>query len=241
MKRLLSSLVVILLCASCAKSSRNPAALTEGSKYHPRIKSSEFVSKIDNPYYPLRPGTTYRYEGEEEGEKQINTVEVTKRKREILGVQTTVVLDQVFVHGELTESTYDWFAQDRDGNVWYFGEDTKEYENGKVSTTKGSWEAGVDGAQPGIIMLASPRVGDAYFEEYYKGEAEDNARITKIGGSEKVKVPYGSFDELIITENRSPLEPKVVEQKFYARGVGMIQEGLLSGGKEISRLVAMER
>jgi hypothetical protein len=241
------STAAVLVTGSCAQSPRtpqsagrdNPAALVRGADYAPRIRAGEFVRTIDNPYFPLRPGTTYRYEGLSDGEKEVNTVAVTDRTKKILGVTTTVILDRVFVAGQLTESTFDWYAQDRDGNVWYFGEDTKEYEDGKVKTTKGSWEAGVNDAKPGILMLASPRAGQAYWEEYYKGEAEDQARVkAKIGS---LKVPYGSFRRVLVTDNFSPLEPKVLERKYYARGIGLIQERLVRGGDEVSRLVDVKR
>ena len=120
--------------------------------------------------------------------------------------------------GNLTEKTFDYYAQDKKGNVWYFGEDTKEYENGKVVSTKGSWEAGVDGAKPGFIMQADPKVGETYRQEYYEGEAEDMAKVLSL--SESVTVPYGSFDQVLVTKEWTPLEPGLVEHKYYAPGVG---------------------
>jgi hypothetical protein len=155
-----------------------------------------------------------------------------------MGVNTTVVRDQVFVDGELAEDTFDWYAQDRQGNVWYFGEDSREIENGKVVSTEGSWEAGVDGAKPGIVMLGEPRVGDAYRQEFYRGEAEDQARVLALG--ESMTVPYGSFDQVLVTEDRNPLEPRLLENKLYAPGVGVVLERLVRGGWEILRLVEVK-
>ena len=163
------------------------------------------------------------------------TIHVTSRTKEILGITSIVVRDTVTVAGEIHEDTFDWYAQDVDGNVWYMGEDTKEYENGKVSTTEGSWEAGVDGALPGIIMPADPTVGLAYTQEHYAGEAEDKGRILALG--ESVTVPYGSFDEVLVTEDRTPLEPKVLEHKYYAPGIGVVFEEIAKGGEGVLRLV----
>ncbi|MGH2806078.1 MAG: hypothetical protein ACRDKT_02260 [Actinomycetota bacterium] len=152
-----------------------------------------------------------------------------------MGVTTTVVEDVVTLNGELAEKTLDWYAQDVDGNVWYFGEDTAEYEDGKKVGTHGSWEAGVDGALPGIIMNADPQVNDAHRQEFYRGEAEDmywivEANVTK-------EVPFGSFDDVIHTLEWSPVEPGVVGEKFYAPGIGLIWERSLAGGRERFELV----
>jgi hypothetical protein len=213
----------------------NPAAVVEGKPYRPSIDPADFVDVIDNPYLPWVPGTTWVYEGTSGTTHERNEVTVTDQTKVILGVTTTVVHDQVFAEGKLSEDTYDWYAQDRAGNVWYLGEDTKEYENGKVVSTHGSWEAGVDGAQPGIVMLAEPRVGERYRQEYLKGEAEDQGRIHALG--ESVHVPAGSYEQVLVTEDTTPLEPKVLEHKFFAPGVGVVMEQVLRGGHEINRLV----
>jgi hypothetical protein len=164
-------------------------------------------------------------------------VSVTDRTKVILGVTTTVVHDQVFsANGDLAEDTFDWYAQDRFGNVWYFGEDTAEYANGKVSSTKGSWEAGVGGAQPGVVMLAQPTVGESYHQEFLRGEAEDVGTVVAI--DDRVSVPYGSFDHVLVTEDTTPLEPQILEHKFYAPGIGVVLERVLRGGQEVSRLVS---
>jgi hypothetical protein len=210
---------------------RNPSAFVEGQPYEPAFDPASFVDVVDNPYYPLAPGTTMVYEGATEHVE----VTVTHETKDILGVSAIVVHDQVTVDGEVTEDTVDWYGQDRWGNVWYLGEDTKEYENGVVSSTEGSWEAGVDGAQPGVVMLADPQVGDTYRQEYYEGQAEDLAKIFAVG--ESVEVPYGSFDDVLVTEDWSALDPEIVEHKSYARGVGVVHEEQVQGGSEVLQLV----
>src|SRR5262249_39798178 len=144
-----------------------------------------------------------------------------------------VVSDTVFAAGVLAEDTLDYYAQDRQGNVWYMGESTAEYENGKVTSTAGSWEAGVDGALPGIIMLADPQVGDQYRQEFHAGDAEDLAQVTALSGS--VKVPAGSWSgtDVFVTEEWTPLEPDVRERKTYVRGIGNVKTETIKGGKEV--------
>ena len=216
----------------------NPAPIEEGHPYRPDLPPPEdFVPVIDNPYMPFIPGTRTVFVGVSDGQRERNVVVVTDRTKVILGVSTTVVHDQVFsANGDLAEDTFDWYAQDRFGNVWYFGEDTAEYSNGKVSSTSGSWEAGVGGAQPGVVMLAQPTVGRRYHQEFLKGEAEDVGTVVAI--DERVAVPYGSFDRVVVTEDTTPLEPQILEHKFYAPGIGVVLERVLRGGQEVSRLVS---
>ncbi|MFL5471859.1 MAG: hypothetical protein ACJ8AM_05830 [Gemmatimonadales bacterium] len=180
-----------------------------------------FVRVVDNPLFPLRPGTRFVYEGEEDGEIETNITIVTYDRKNILGVSAVVVLDRVFVEGELKEKTFDWYAQDKQGNVWYLGENTKEYEDGKVVSTEGSWLAGRDGAKPGIIMLAHPRVGDSYRQEFLVGEAEDQARV--VARNIDQRVPYGSFEHCVRTVEFTRLEPGVKEAKIYCPGVGFVR------------------
>jgi len=196
-------------------------------RYAPRFDPDNFVRVVDNPYFPLKPGTRFVYFGEEDGEAEKNVTVVTHDRKEILGISAIVVLDQVFVHGELKEKTFDWYAQDRDGNVWYLGEDTKEFEDGKVVSTEGSWEAGVDGAVAGIIMPAHPQVGQHYQQEFFEGEAEDEARVVAVGLD--VNVPYGSFHNCLRTQEFTGLEPGVVEAKFYCPNVGFVKARGLEG------------
>jgi hypothetical protein len=215
-------------------STADQASPTAEAPYNPVIDAADFVERIDNPYFPLQPHTTFVYEGTADGDQERDEVSVTDQTKTILGVRCVVVRDRVWINGELTEDTHDWYAQDKDGNVWYFGEDSKSYENGKTST-EGSWEAGVNDAKPGIIMPAQPKVGDVYRQEYSAGVAEDMAEVLKIGGS--VTVPYGTFDDVLVTKEWSPLEPDVVEQKTYAPGVGDIREESVQGENETLDLV----
>ena len=192
--------------------------------------------EIDNPYFPLEPGTRFIHRGESEGTPTREVTIVTRETKEILGVTTTVVHARAFEEGVLVEDTFDWYAQDEDGNVWYFGEDTKELdEDGNVISTEGSWEAGVDGAQPGIIMLADPQVGDSYPQEVAPGVAEDMAEV--IGFEDGVCVKYGCFDDVLVTKEWTPLEPGIVEHKYYAKGVGFILSIMVEGGEEQLELV----
>jgi hypothetical protein len=222
---------------SAAGPSRAPSFPPAVAPYAPEIDPADFVATIDNPYMPLEPGTTYVYRGASEGESERDVVVVTNETKEILGVICIVVRDVVSTQGEIKEKTFDWYAQDRYGNVWYFGEDSKEYENGKPASAAGSWEAGADGALPGIVMLGDPTIGDLYRQEYYSGEAEDFGRILKLDAS--VDVPYGSYDNVLVTVDSTPLDPKLVEHKYYARGVGVIEEQAVKGPSEVSRLVSV--
>jgi len=208
----------------------------DGGRYAPAINPASFVDAIDNAYMPWVAGSRWVYEGKVDGEVERNVVRVTSRHKMVLGINAVVVRDTVFVGGEITEETYDWYAQDFEGNVWYLGEDSREYKKGKAADTAGSWEAGVDGALPGIVMPADPRVGDAFRQEYLAGEAEDMMKVLDLGASKNVLA--GSFNEVIVTEEWTPLEPRLVEQKYYARGVGNIGEEVITGGTGSADLVA---
>ncbi len=200
---------------------------------------AQFSTTIDNPYHPLVPGTTlvYRETGEEGRGKLV--VRVTHRTKVIQGIRTVVVRDRAFSHGALVEDTFDWFAQDRRGNVWYFGENTRTIKDGKIVSRKGSWRAGRDGAQAGIVMKAHREVGDEYYQEYYPGYAEGRARILAL--RETARVPAGAYRRVVRTEDINPLEPGVVEHKFYARGVGTVRTKLVEGGRERAVLVRVVR
>ncbi|WP_440955470.1 hypothetical protein ACSAZK_00385 [Methanosarcina sp. Mfa9] len=205
-------------------------------EYSPVINPEDFVEEIDNPYFPLVPGTTFVYEGEsDEGDPLRTEVYVTDETRVVMGVTTIVVRESEYEDDELEEETFDWYAQDKDGNVWYFGEESKEYDEGEVVSTAGSWEAGVDGAQPGIIMPGDPQVGDIYYQEFYLGEAEDQAEVVSL--TESVTVPYGSFEDVLKTREWNPLEPGQEENKYYTSGVGLLLEEEVEGGDERLELV----
>lgn len=189
--------------------------------YNPVIDPANFVAVIDNPLFPLIPGAEWTYENEDE----TDVVTVTNDTKVVQGVTTVVVHDVVSENGEPTEDTLDYYAQDADGNVWYFGEDSKELKNGVVTTTAGSWEAGVDGAKPGIIMYAEalrPAIGVEYRQEYYVCEAEDMASV--FAEDVSVTVPTGTYDHCLETSEFTPLEPGVDEHKYYCPGIGTVLE-----------------
>jgi hypothetical protein len=199
----------------------------------------DFVSRIDNKYFPLRPGTTFLFRGSEEGKARRVSVFVTHRTKMILGIRATVVLDQVLVGGKPEEKTFDWYAQDKRGNVWYLGEDSSDFVKGKWVRSDGSWEAGVNGAKAGIVMKANPSVGDVYRQEYYACHAEDMAKV--LSRSKSVAVTYGSFEHALETSEWTPLERGVVEHKYYVKGVGNVRTIMVKGGSEEERLVSIKR
>jgi len=191
---------------------------------------------IDNPWFPLKPGTTLVYKGVKDGKQGTDIFHVTKRTRLVDGVVATVVEDTTTLNGRLSEHTLDWYAQDDDGNVWYVGERTAEYDrSGRVVSREGSWEAGVDGAQPGIFMPADPHVGDTFRQEFYPGHAEDHFAITNMNAT--TMTPYGTFDHAMRTREWTPLEPGTRDAKFYVKGIGEVAEIAVIGPKEAFRLV----
>ncbi len=201
------------------------------------LDPADFVAVIDNPFLPWPVGARWIYrESDPEGNAQKVKVTVTSHAKEILGIRATVVHDVVSDRGELVENTFDWYAQDRCGNVWYLGERTREYEHGVVVSTAGSWEAGVDGAQPGVVMAADPQVGDAYRQEFLAGEAEDEAATLSL--AEQAEVLAGHFDHLILSKEFTQVEPDVLEYKLYASGVGVVLALGVSGGSDREELVS---
>jgi hypothetical protein len=229
-----------LLLAGCGGSNSTGSELPQGAE-KVELDAADFTTDIDNPYWPMIQGSRWVYrETDGRGEVQRVEVTVTSRTKTIDGIEARVVHDLVTTSdGEKVEDTFDWYAQDSKGNLWYLGEDTKEYENGKVVSTEGSWEHGVDAAEAGIIVPAEPKQGLTYREEYYAGHAEDAAEVLGVDG--KVQVPYGMFRDAMITRNYSGIEPNVEELKYYARGVGPVLELLVSGGYGRSELLTYEK
>lgn len=194
------------------------------------LDPADFTTDIDNPYWPIEPGTRWTYsEIDEEGAELEVIVTVTSVTKEVAnGITGRVVRDTVYEDGELIEDTLDWYAQDAEGNVWYLGEDTAEFENGELTTTAGAWEAGVDGALAGVIMPANPVVGMTYRQEYYEDEAEDNGEVLSL--DESVDVPAGQYEGCVQTADTSSFDPDVLEHKYYAEGVGPVLTIDVEGG-----------
>jgi hypothetical protein len=212
---------------------RNPAAFVEGQPYTQTIDPAQFIGGIDNPFFPMVRGASFVYDGAQHVE-----INVEVGGKDILGVYTTIVHDKVFVDGELVEDTSDWYGQDVQGNVWYFGKQRAEYVDGQITSTAGSWEAGVDGALPGIVMLAAPQAGDQYHQEFLAGEAEDLAAIVATQGD--VTSPAGTWSggDVLVTEEWTPLKPGVRERKTYARGVGVVELRAIEGGDAVTTLTS---
>ena len=234
---------VLVFAAACggnapqtARTSSKPT-VNATSGYAPDISPANFVEQIDNPYMTLARGTTFRFRGNVDGELEERTIIVTDQTKTILGVACVVVEDTGTVNGKIAEKTLDWYAQDRNGNVWYFGEASQDYEAGKVVSTYGSWEAGVTGALPGIVMEAHPRPADIYRQEFARGVAEDLAEVLSV--AEHLAITYGTYDNVLLNREWTLLEPGAVEQKFYARGVGLIAEKFVAGGKGGIELIAI--
>jgi hypothetical protein len=231
----------VAVTAACGgnKSASVSSALPKGSDPY-KIDPADFTNKITNPWWPMKPGDHWIYrETDAHGDVRRNDVVVLRKRKKIMGIDAVIVHDTVKQGGRLTEDTFDWYAQDSKGNLWYLGEDTTEYEHGKAKTKEGSWQAGVDGALPGIIVAAHPRPGLTYREEYYKGHAEDGAQVLTL--DTHVVVPHGSYDHLLQTRNFSRIEPNVTEEKFYARGIGVVLEITVSGGSDRSELISYTR
>jgi hypothetical protein len=226
---------VILMCAAALAVASvfvtaSGAALRRSRQKALAINPADFGTKIDNQFLPLKPGTIFIYTSGKGGRAERDEVYVTHDTKQILGVACTVVRDRAWSDGDLTEDTLDWYAQDKAGNVWCLGEDSKSYKNGVVVSAEGSWEAGVKGAHAGIVMEAHPRVGDSYRQESAPGAAEDTADVVSL--SKSARVPYGSYDRLLMTKEWSPLESGTAEYRFYARGIGFILAVSSKGGSQ---------
>ncbi len=184
-----------------------------------------WARQVTNPWFPLKPGTTFVYAGEKDGQSGRDIVAVTKRTKAIQGVRCTEVSDRLYLHGRLAERTTDWYAQDARGNVWYFGEATAELDKaGKVTSREGTWRAGVDGAHAGIFMAAHPMVGRSFRQEYLKGHAEDHFAVVRLSGHS------------LLTKEWTPLEPGTLDHKLYVRGTGLVKEETVKGGNETWKL-----
>jgi hypothetical protein len=234
------------LLVACGGSSDESSATQSGTNTFPQsnepanLNPADFTTQIDNPYFPLPVGARWEIRvTDQEGLVQHEVITVLDKTKQIAdGVTARVVHDVVREDGGLAEVTDDWYAQDKDGNVWYFGEDTADIQNGKRDTS-GSFEAGANGADAGIAMLAHPEAGMTYREEYYKGHAEDRSRVIAL--EQQAEVPFGHFNDVLLTEDYSPVEPNVLELKFYAPGIGQVLAQTVSGGSEREELISFTK
>jgi hypothetical protein len=223
--------LAVALAAGCGttKSTSAPAASRTG-----------FSANVTNAWFPLRPGSVYRYRGIKDGEPSREVMTVTRKTKTIDGAPCVVISDLLYIRGKLEERTRDYYTQDAKGNVWYFGEQTAELDaHGKVKSTSGTWTAGVDGAKPGIFMFAHPAVGRSARQEYLKGEAEDHFQVVGIG--ETAAVPFKTFRGAMLTKEWTPVEPGVLDHKYYVRGIGTVLEQTVKGGNERNELVDFRR
>ena len=231
-----AAVVVAVPAAAGAGSSCHLPRFGPGRDYHPHIVPANFSPMVTNRLFPLTPGRTLVYTGTKDGKKALDLVVATSRTRRVDGVRTRVVEDRLYLDNVLAERTSDYYAQDRCGNVWYFGEDTAELDrHGRVVSTEGTWHAGVDGAQPGVFMQAHPQLGRRFRQEWYQGQAEDVFRV--IDRSATVTVPYGTFRHALRTEETNALEPDVLDNKYYVKGIGEVAELSVKGPRETLKLV----
>jgi hypothetical protein len=214
-------LIAVSLCAACGSQAQRKV----------QVPPPKFVRGVTNPWFPLKPGTTFIYTGEKDGKGGRDVFRVTSRTKRIDGVTCTEVDDRLYAGGHLAERTKDWYAQDADGNVWYFGEATAELDKaGRVTSREGSWQSGAAGAKAGIFMTAHPKVGQSYRQEYYKGQAEDHFAVVSVDAS--VVVSYTASAHALLTKEWTPLEPGVLDHKLYIRGIGEVKEETIKGGDE---------
>src|SRR5262245_3548669 len=238
--RTLAGLLALTAVGAVACQS-DPPSLPQGDEAV-RLDPADFTTNIDNRYWPMDVGTRWTSrETDGEGHSFHVEVIVTDQTKTIAnGIEARVVRDTVRDEsGAIVEDTFDWFAQDQDGNLWYLGEDTAEYEDGEVSSTEGSWEAGVDGAQAGVALPAHPEAGMAYRQEFLADVAEDNGAV--LSTAEMADTPAGHFDDLLLTKDTTPVEPDVLEYKLYAPGVGPVMTLDASGGAGREVLLDVDR
>ena len=230
-----------LVAAACGSSGQSTSSLPTGST--PVTATAPDAANfdghvVDNQWFPLVPGMTWAYRGVKDGQPSREIMVATSQTKTIQGVPCTVVSDKLYLSGALEERTLDYYAQDKDGNVWYFGEDTAELKpDGSVKSTEGTWLSGRDGAEAGIFMPADPQVGQSFRQEYYKGQAEDHFRILSL--SEQVKTPGSTSDQAMLTMEWTPLEPNVVDHKYYVQGIGTVLEQTAKGPLERNTLVSV--
>ena len=232
--------ILLIVLALLAVLVGTGGAFARGSGFAAGINPADFSARVDNPWFPLKPGSSYVYRGIKDGQPSRDVMTVTHRTTKIQGAPCVVVHDVLYIRGKLHERTTDWYTQDKKGNVWYFGEQTAEFDkNGQVTSTEGTWQAGRNGATPGIFFPANVKVGQSGRQEFYKGHAEDHFQIVSL--NQTVKVPYLSTNRALLTKEWTPLEPGVIDHKFYVRGIGVVLEQTVKGGSERNELVSFQR
>jgi hypothetical protein len=238
--------LLALLLAACGSHQSSPSASGATGTTAPAVTQTTADAAnfdghaVDNPWFPLTPGTTLVYRGVKDGEPSRETFTTIADTKLIEGVECTVVRDHLFLSGKLEERTLDYYAQDKEGNVWYFGEDTAELNpDGTVRSTEGTWLTGRDGALAGVFMPADPQVGQSFRQEYYKGQAEDHFRVLDLMAS--VHTPGATSDQALLTMEWTPLEPNVIDHKYYVRGIGTVLEQTAKGPLERNTLVAVQK
>jgi hypothetical protein len=234
--RALIAIPMVALALAAAWGSAGSTQLASATS----AERSGFSPNVTNAWFPLRPGSVYHYRGVKDGKPSRDVMTVTHRTRMIDGARCVAVSDLLYLRGRLGERTTDYYTQDAKGNVWYFGEKTAELDaHGHVTSTSGSWMAGVHGAKPGIFMFAHPRPGLSARQEYLKGEAEDHFVVVSM--RQRAVVPYGTFRSAMLTKEWTPLEPGVIDHKYYVRGIGTVLEQTVKGGNERNELVSFRR
>ena len=229
MKALLAAVIIIAALAAAIAATGGAVSPSRG-----------FGARVDNPWFPLLPGSVWVYHGVKDGKRSRDVMTVTRRTAVVDGAPCVVVTDRLYLAGTLEERTTEWYSQDRAGNVWYFGENTAELDRaGHVTTTSGSWRAGVDGARAGIFMYAHPVVGQAAQQEYYRGQAQDRFRVVALHTA--VSAPFVHSHDALLTQEWTPLEPRVLDHKLYVRGIGTVLEQTVRGGDERNALVSFTR
>jgi hypothetical protein len=242
LRRMSAAATAAVLAAGVAVAGAAPVTIHSGAGpgWPKRLHPSDFVRRVDNPWFPLEPGSFWRYRGQKEGVPMTDVVRIARGTKRILGVRTTVVHDTVLIHGRPEEETFDYYAQDRHGNVWYFGEDTKELNSrGKVVSREGSFRAGRDGARAGLFFPGHPKDGVSARQEFFKGHAEDHFRV--IDRHATVSVPFVTTRHAVRTREWTPLEPGTLDNKYYVHGVGTVREFAVKGPVEKLHLVDFRR
>jgi hypothetical protein len=238
MTRRILTLSILAAVAAGALAAAGNARSRHQAGTPPMPPPSSFTTRIDNQWFPLRPGTRWVYTGVKDGKRGRDIVTVTHRTKKIVGVNCVAVNDRLYLHGKLEERTTDWYSQDSHGNVWYFGENTAELDaQGQVTTTEGTWLSGVHGAKPGIYIPGHPHIGQSALQEYYKGHAEDHFKVIGLFRT----VVAGRVTNGLLTEEWTPLEPNVLDHKMYVRGIGNVLEQSQKGPNERNELVSVTK